>query len=283
MTRKDHRKNLFLLVIIILLLSLNNCTSAYHLANKVQRLKKSDPINYIQIKSDTLFNSKQIINMLIVSKAALKKFPLTIASCNKCLMKTSLIAANNHAIAGINGGFFDEDAGGNVSYVELSDSVICRTNHSSSKWSKPDSLANGAIIFYGTDSIKIEPAQDDQFYVNSKSESAVLVAGPLLIKNSKPQKLPNMTFTTERHPRTCFCITDKSLLLITIDGRNEDAAGMSLFEVQKYLLDLKCTEAINLDGGGSTAMWIKDKGIVNQPSDKEGERTVSSALLILKK
>jgi len=58
---------------------------------------------------------------------------------------------------------------------------------------------------------------------------------------------------------------------------------MNLMETQKYLLDLGCYDAINLDGGGSTTMWIKDKGIVNFPSDKEGERLVSNAILLLKK
>ena len=58
---------------------------------------------------------------------------------------------------------------------------------------------------------------------------------------------------------------------------------MNLGEVQKYLLDFGCVDAINLDGGGSTSMWIKDKGLVNIPSDKSGERPVANALLLLKK
>jgi len=49
------------------------------------------------------------------------------------------------------------------------------------------------------------------------------------------------------------------------------------------LLKLGCVDAINLDGGGSTTMWIHQKGIVNFPSDKTGERPVSNALLIIKK
>ncbi len=281
MTKANHRKNSFLLVVIMFMLSLNNCTTVHHLSNNGQKLK-GNYIEHLQIKSDTLFNSKQIINILIIPKMALNKFPITIGYCDHCLMKTSLIAKNHNAIAGINGGFFDEDAGGSVNYVEINDLVINTTQYDNSKWSKPDSLANGALILYGTDSIKIETAKKDLFYEQSKSESAVLVAGPLLIKDSQPQRLPNMSFATERHPRTCFCITDKSILLLTIDGRNENAAGMSLFEVQRFLSTLSCTDAINLDGGGSSTMWTKDKGIVNHPSDKEGERQVANALLILK-
>ena len=277
-----NRKNLFHSVIIILLISLYSCTSVYDLSSYPQHLRKNK-ISHIQIISDTLFNSKQIINILVLPKKAFKKFSITFGFCDYCLKGTSSIAANNNAIAAINGGFFDRDLGGNVRYLEINDSVISRTRQAISKWATPDSLTNGSIVLYGTDSVKIEVAKNDQFYENSKSESAVLVTGPLLIKNSQPQKLPNMSFTNNRHPRTCFCITDESILLITIDGRSENAAGMNLFEIQKFLLNLKCTEAINLDGGGSTTMWIKDKGIINHPSDKEGERQVADALLILKK
>lgn len=49
---------------------------------------------------------------------------------------------------------------------------------------------------------------------------------------------------------------------------------------------LGCTEAINLDGGGSSTMYIKEFGVVNYPSDNglhdhEGERPVSNAILLL--
>jgi exopolysaccharide biosynthesis protein len=57
---------------------------------------------------------------------------------------------------------------------------------------------------------------------------------------------------------------------------------MSLPEVQSFLQDLGCIDAINLDGGGSTTLWINGKGVVNFPSDSTGERPVANAILILK-
>ena len=105
----------------------------------------------------------------------------------------------------------------------------------------------------------------------------------VLIYNSESSDLPVMSFVHRRHPRTCVCKTEDSLLLITIDGRIEKAAGLNLYEVQKYLSGLGCTDAINLDGGGSTTLWIRDKGVVNYPSDRSGERPVANAILILNK
>lgn len=55
---------------------------------------------------------------------------------------------------------------------------------------------------------------------------------------------------------------------------------MNLFETQKYLLNLGCIDAINLDGGGSTTMWTKDKGVINIPSDNNGERPVANILFL---
>jgi exopolysaccharide biosynthesis protein len=96
----------------------------------------------------------------------------------------------------------------------------------------------------------------------------VLVTGPLLLINSEIMKLPNLDLVNKRHPRICLCETNKSVIFITIDGRNIEAEGMDLIEVQKFLLNIDCVDAINLDEGGSTTMWTKEKSIVNFPSDK---------------
>jgi exopolysaccharide biosynthesis protein len=74
-------------------------------------------------------------------------------------------------------------------------------------------------------------------------------------------------------------------LLITIDGRNEEAQGMTLYELSRLMKALKCEDAINLDGGGSTTMWIAKKGVVNHPSDNkifdaQGERNIANVLLV---
>ena len=242
-----------------------------------------DSLDFIQIKTDSIFNSHQIISLLTLQKNDLKKFRIEISYCKSDLKTTSSFGKNNHAEAAINGSFFDRDSGGSVTYFEINDTVISKTKSSNLKWAKPDSLINGAIEIMKDSSISIQPASSDQYYELSKQEIAVLVAGPLLLYHSKKMRLPNMKFTNDRHPRTCLCETKESLLFITIDGRKKEAEGMSLLEVQTYLKNIGCVDAINLDGGGSTTLWIKDKGIVNFTSDDAGERPVANALLIIKK
>ncbi len=84
----------------------------------------------------------------------------------------------------------------------------------------------------------------------------------------------------QRHPRTAIgWRADGKLILLTVDGRQKISVGMTMDELASLMLELGCVEAMNLDGGGSTAMVVKNK-IVNSPSDPTGERAVSDALLI---
>ncbi len=243
----------------------------------------NDSIGHLQMVSDTFFNTPQRINLLVMRKNALSGYRMEIACQADSLFQTSRIAEEHFAIGAINGSFFDRDKGGSVSYFEQDDSVYSRTRSPGLKWGVSDSIINGAMVLHKNQIFGIESARSEQFYEESEDESFVLVSGPLLLKDSIPQKLPDMSFTYTRHPRTCAGITREAIILITIDGRSDMAFGMSLPEVQDFLLALGCLDAINLDGGGSTTMWIKEKGIVNIPSDKTGERPVANALLILKK
>jgi exopolysaccharide biosynthesis protein len=55
---------------------------------------------------------------------------------------------------------------------------------------------------------------------------------------------------------------------------------MSLAELGEALQSLGAWDAMNLDGGGSSALWIRGT-VVNYPSDATGERSVGTALFVL--
>ena len=109
---------------------------------------------------------------------------------------------------------------------------------------------------------------------------------PQLVKNGRvnitwEQEKASKAFVETRHPRTAVAkLRDGKFLMITVDGRQPGASvGMNLHELADYILSLGATDAMNLDGGGSTTMFLDGK-IVNTPSDKEGERKVSDAILV---
>jgi len=88
-------------------------------------------------------------------------------------------------------------------------------------------------------------------------------------------------FVAGRNPRTLAGITDiGTLLLVTVDGRRPGySAGMSLPEAARLMKSLGARDALNLDGGGSTAMVIRGR-VVNRPSDPGGERAVGSGVFV---
>lgn len=90
-------------------------------------------------------------------------------------------------------------------------------------------------------------------------------------------------FATARHPRTAvgFSQDSTTVFLVTVDGRQPGfSEGMNLYELAQFLLTFNIHDALNLDGGGSTTMVIRDQ-VVNSPSDHTGERPVANGLFIM--
>ena len=109
---------------------------------------------------------------------------------------------------------------------------------------------------------------------------------PQLIKNGEiainwEQEKSSKSFVETKHPRTAVAkLKDGKFLMLTVDGRQPThSIGMNLNELAEFLLELGAIDAMNLDGGGSTTMFLDGK-VMNKPSDKEGERSVSDAILV---
>lgn len=84
----------------------------------------------------------------------------------------------------------------------------------------------------------------------------------------------------QRNPRTIAGTDTKGrTVLVTMDGRQPDQLGASLPEAAAVAKSLGMEDAINLDGGGSTAMSVKDH-LVSNPSDAAGERPVGDAIVV---
>jgi putative cell wall-binding protein len=88
-------------------------------------------------------------------------------------------------------------------------------------------------------------------------------------------------FYDVRAARTAVCaLRDQTMLLVTIDGGQPGySTGMTPRELADYLVSLGCFDALNLDGGGSTALVV-DGVLANRPSDHAGQRAVSTSLFV---
>jgi hypothetical protein len=119
----------------------------------------------------------------------------------------------------------------------------------------------------------------------------MMISGPILIDNGVIETYdPTNDHANLRHPRTAVGKINASntLVLLTVDGRTAEAAGMSCTELAQVMQAIGCDNAMNLDGGGSTTMWAAGEpfnGVVNYPSDNsaydhQGERGAANSLVV---
>lgn len=87
-----------------------------------------------------------------------------------------------------------------------------------------------------------------------------------------------------RHPRSAIGFSrDSSVIyLATVDGRQAASVGVTLVELADVLKAEGVWDALNFDGGGSTALVLRGR-IVNSPSDTGGERTIGNAVLVVRR
>jgi hypothetical protein len=123
--------------------------------------------------------------------------------------------------------------------------------------------------------------------------TSVLNGGPELVRDGRvhiTQQQDGMVhpgepsfaygWVLQRNPRT-FAGTDAQgrTMIVTVDGRQLGELGLSIPETASVARSLGMVDAINLDGGGSTAMVV-DGTLVSHPSDAAGERAVGDAIVI---
>lgn len=130
------------------------------------------------------------------------------------------------------------------------------------------------------------PNQDSRLTDDAFSGAEDITNGvPQLIRNGKiditwEHEKASRSFVETRHPRTAVAkLKDGKFLMLTADGRTDASGGLDLYDLAEYMLEIGATDAMNLDGGGSTTMFLGGK-VVNRPSDKEGERKVGDAILV---
>ena len=84
----------------------------------------------------------------------------------------------------------------------------------------------------------------------------------------------------ERHPRSAIGYTaDNHVIMLVIDGRYSGSRGVSLQELADIMVSLDCVEALNLDGGGSSALVVMQK-LINRPEGGTFQRQVTSAVAV---
>ena len=225
----------------------------------------------------------QNINILIVNS---RKRNISLLYNPVKNVPVSIQAAEAGAIAAVNAGFFSIKDGGSLTYIKTNGNVV--DSDTAMKWQRVENM-NGSVVRTFKGKLLIMRAMPNAFYDTCEYCRDALITGPLLLKNGRKIQLPETSVVINKHPRTCLGIRKNGrVIILTLDGRTDQAAGMTLVKLADLMVSLKCFDAVNLDGGGSTTMWINSKpynGVVNMPCDNktfdhEGERAVSDVIIV---
>jgi exopolysaccharide biosynthesis protein len=215
----------------------------------------------------SLFGSNQNINILEVKMN--RKNKIDVEADPKILKPTSEFGIEHNAAAAVNGTFFDMKNGGSEDYIRLDGKMLNKTRFGKSN---KRGLHQKSAVVVQDGKLLIKQWDGSEDWEAKLPGEDVMVTGPLLLSHHQRSVLDTATFNTARHPRTAVAIKGKKALLITVDGRNQRAAGMSLFELASFLKWVGADDGINLDGGGSTTLWVHsapDNGVINHPSDNK--------------
>jgi exopolysaccharide biosynthesis protein len=230
---------------------------------------------------ENIFNSKQSITVLDIDLDN-PNLMVKIPHIEFSFRKTSSFGKDEQAFAAINGSYFNTKTGGSVVFFSKEGEVIKRTIEGFPRYRDN---AGFAIDSAGNVAIVKKPEEGWEAYTNPYT---LLSSGPLLLYEGDTVSQVVEKFNTNRHPRTAVGITnDNRLIAVVVDGRSSEAYGMTIKELATLMQGLGCTEAMNLDEGGSSTAWVKGQpfdGVANYPSDNKsfdhaGQRAVANAIV----
>ena len=130
-------------------------------------------------------------------------------------------------------------------------------------------LAPGALLRLRTETVPDLPGVE-----------MAIGGGPTLVENGKVLTWSGWVHLP--HPRTAVGWSRDHIFFVVVDGRQLDVSlGMTFSELASYMLSLGCEQAMNLDGGGSAALWAFGS-LRSNPSEGQ-ERPAPNALMVVKK
>lgn len=191
------------------------------------------------------------------------------------LQKTSQIAAQNNAIFAVNGDYYGFRDRGFVMRNGYLYRETARTGNGNEDLAV---FLDGHFEIVNESSVTAEA-------LGNAGAMQIFSFGPGLIKNGTVAVTANSEVeqSLSSNPRTAVgMIEPLHYIFLVSDGRTDESAGLTLLQVAELMKELGCTEAYNLDGGGSSTMWFMGR-IVNKPTafgSEIYERSVSDIVYI---
>ena len=227
-------------------------------------------------------------------------YKLKFAASDKEVGASEVFKANENAVVSMNACY-------EITSVVLKvdgEYISCMPNNTIMDTGVPNWKSEAAIYMDGSDIRIVYEGADKTtdelrtFYANSTVPN-IYTSAPMLIDDYAPVGESYAGFQTDvtkfdyedfhrhqgvRHPRTAVALTDDNhFLMVVVDGRRPGVSeGMTARELTRFLqANFHPRYALNMDGGGSSTLCVAGEGnpdthIVNRPTDRTGERKVTS-------
>lgn len=239
-----------------------------------------------------LFHSNQFVSVLEIHPS----FCFDIVA-DSVLVLTSEFVDYAHALAGINGSFFTWDAPWmSYNYLRIQGKELApnKTSKDGLRSFRQSACVGvdekGKLFIVPVPSVSMERRDRDNWEKQAKARD-LMSSGPLLRYKGEDADILDQAFNTRRHPRSAIGVgKNGQVFMVVVDGRHEQAEGVSIKELQDIMRWLQAEDALNLDGGGSSTLCVRKKqshavDVVNHPSDNKtfdnkGERRVANAIIV---
>lgn len=223
-----------------------------------------------------LFGGAQVISIIKYAEGNLTTSLVYNEGTGKATTTSGAATANTATVA-INGSYFDNTAS---SATYLSTTVPMWINNTMTTTMKEAKRSNGIVGFTSQGAIGFEQYDADNLTALQSKYESFIASGPLLVLGGTNQTIPSVDTSFDGvNPRSMIGVAaDRTIYMVVVDGRKTNAAGVTIPQLQEIANWLGLTDALNLDGGGSSALWAMGHGVLNTPSDGS-ERIVPSVII----
>lgn len=228
-----------------------------------------------------LYDSDQAVSFVCFKPDA---FQTQIVSAEReAADSTEALCRRYQAIAGINGSYFNMKELTAVTYLKDEGVVVFPDNQANQ--------ANGLVAVKGPE-VRIASCEGPDYSDETVPEPDGMVSGPILVEKGEIKSFEADTpdkqrFYMRRHPRSIIGQDARGAIwLVVVDGRAPgQGEGMSIIEAAALSWKLGLVNALNLDGGGSSTLWVAPAGVLNHPCDNHrfdpyGQRIVPNAIVV---
>ena len=135
---------------------------------------------------------------------------------------------------------------------------------------------SGSAIKFIQDNVKVGDKLGIKYNIEPNRNWKMMIGGHAVLVDNGAVKpyTRDIKFIDGVRARTAVGISQdgKTVYVVTAEGRTKRSSGLTIAELAKFMQEIGVYKAMNLDGGGSTAMAVRNLGDLNRTRATNPER-----------